>query len=130
MQTCPCDSKKDFSKCCSPLIEEKEEASSPEQLMRARYSAFATKNMNYIYETTHPQARFEFDRKANQEWADQAEFLKLEVLNSSDEGNKGIVEFKAHFKMKDSEPAIHHEVAYFRKQEGTWYFRDAKIVKA
>ena len=129
MQDCPCDSKKEFSKCCSPLIEQTLEAMTPEQLMRARYTAFTIKNMDYIYETTHPQARFEFDRKANQEWADQANFKKLEVINTSTEANKGVVEFKAHFQMKDSEPAIHHEVAYFRKQEGIWYFRDAKIVK-
>ncbi len=130
MQLCPCDSKKDFSQCCALLIEKGQSAESPEQLMRSRYTAFAIKNMNYIFETTHPQARFEFDRKANQEWADQAEFTKLEVLSSSVNANKGTVEFKAHYKMQGAEPAIHHEMAYFRKQEDVWYFRDAKIMKS
>lgn len=129
MANCPCESNKEFSKCCGPLIEKGNKAENPEQLMRSRYSAFTLKDMKYIFETTHPQARGEFDRKSNQEWADQAEFTKLEIINTSIEANKGVVEFKAHFKMKDSEPTIHHEVAYFRKQEGTWYFRDAKIVQ-
>ncbi len=125
---CPCESNREFKSCCGLLIDHGAQASTPEQLMRSRYSAFALKNMKYIYDTTHPQARGEFDKKANQDWADQAQFTKLEILNSSVEANKGIVEFKAHFKLKDTDPAIHHEVAYFRKQEGVWYFRDAKIV--
>ena len=128
MANCPCESNKEFSKCCGPLIEQGTKATNPEQLMRSRYTAFTLKNMKYIFETTHPQARGEFDLKSNQEWADQAQFTKLEILNSSVEANKGIVEFRAHFKMKDMDAAIHHEVAYFRKQEGIWYFRDAKIV--
>ncbi len=125
---CPCDSNIKFESCCGPLIQNQKPAQNPEQLMRSRYTAFTLKNMDYIYETTHPQARLEFDRKSNQEWADQASFSKLEILKSSDEGNKGIVEFKAYFKLKDTEN-IHHEVAAFRKQADVWYFRDAKILK-
>jgi SEC-C motif-containing protein len=125
---CPCDSDKTFSTCCKPVIDDIKSASSPEQLMRSRYTAFTLKDMNYIFESTHPQARHEFDRKSNQEWADQAHFSKLEILKSSNEGNKGFVEFKAYFKINETE-TIHHEVASFRKQSEVWYFRDAKIVK-
>ena len=48
---CPCGSKKKFSLCCLPLIKHEETASSPEKLMRSRYSAYATKNSKYIYDT-------------------------------------------------------------------------------
>ncbi len=127
-ESCPCNSEKSFAACCQPVLEDIAVATSPEQLMRSRYTAFTLKDMTYIFESTHPQARHEFDRKSNQEWADQAHFSKLEILKSSNEGNKGIVEFKAHFKINDTE-TIHHEIASFRKQAQVWYFRDATIVK-
>lgn len=125
---CPCGSLKGLNQCCGPLIEGVVEAESPEALMRSRYTAFALKNIDYILETTDPQARFEFDMNANKDWADNAKFLKLEVLNTSFEGNKGMVEFKAHYQIGAEPVVIHHEVSKFRKQAGVWYFRDGKII--
>lgn len=97
--------------------------------MRSRYSAFAEKDLNYIFETTHPQAQAEFDLPGTKEWAEQSKFVKLEILKATDEGNKGIVEFKAHFHDKDNNLHIHHEMSQFRKVSGTWYFRDGRIVQ-
>jgi SEC-C motif-containing protein len=45
-------------------------------------------------------------------------------------GNKGMVEFKAHFKTLGQEPQVHHELSKFRKQSGVWYFRDGKTLKS
>jgi SEC-C motif-containing protein len=125
---CPCDPQKDYAICCEPF-HKGEVADSPETLMRSRYSAFALKNIDYILRTTDPQTRWDFDRGANQEWADKAEFLKLEVLKASSEGNKGIVEFKAHYKTAEEPEVIHHEVSKFRRQGGIWYFRDGKVLQ-
>lgn len=125
---CYCQSGLPFSACCEPYLSGRENAPSPEALMRSRYSAFCLKNMDYVLETTDPQARFSFDPAANEEWARTSEFTNLEILKSSAEGNKGMVEFKAHFQTKGEEPQIHHEVSKFRKQSGVWYFRDGKTV--
>ncbi len=124
---CHCGSSKEFSECCEPLLKGQREALTPEELMRSRYSAFVTKDMNYIFETTDPQTRTQFDMKANEEWAETAQFLKLEVLKSSQEGNKGVVEFKATFKAGSQPEQVHHEISKFRKQSGTWYFREGKV---
>ena len=60
---------------------------------------------------------------------DGASFSKLEVLKSSMEGTKGLVEFKAHFKMAEPpSEEVHHEVSRFRKQAGVWYFREGRVV--
>ena len=97
--------------------------------MRSRYSAFAIKNMDYVRATTDPQMVLTLDLEASREWAEGAEFTKLEILRSTDEGNKGIVEFKAHFKLlKDGSEQVHHELSKFRKQAGVWYFRDGRVI--
>lgn len=105
------------------------EAQTPEALMRSRYTAYALKNIDYIRATTDPQLYQTMDWKANQEWAEKSKFTKLEVLKSSDEGNKGTVEFKAYFSTADNENInIHHELSKFRKHGGKWFFRDGKVL--
>lgn len=126
---CPCGSEKDYNQCCDRFITKKLEPNTSEELMRSRYTAYTQKNMEYITETTDPQGLSPDDMQANKEWADQVQFTKLEILNSRDEGNKGTVEFKAYFKTKDGVEHIHHEVSKFRKLQGTWYFRDGRIVQ-
>jgi SEC-C motif domain protein len=127
MSACFCCSKKSFAECCEPLLKGERDAESPEALMRSRYSAFCTKNLDYVVDTTDPQARADFDKVATQSWMDGAQFSKLEVLASSNEGNKGNVEFKAYYRMNDADH-IHHEFSKFRKHGGIWYFRDGRVV--
>ena len=95
--------------------------------MRSRYSAFVDKNLDYVQETTDPQALRDFDRASTEQWMNEATFNKLEVLKATNEGNKGTVEFKAYFTM-GGKPEIHHEISKFRKQAGVWYFRDGKVI--
>lgn len=127
MSLCLCHSQKAFSECCEPLLTGEQQATSPEALMRSRYSAFCQKNLKYVMDTTDPQARAEMDPEGTAEWMNGAEFTKLEVLKSSQEGNKGMVEFKAHYRMNGVDE-IHHEISKFRKQAGVWYFRDGKVM--
>ena len=126
-KACYCGSGRDFFECCSPFLERHQLPSSPEQLMRSRFSAFCEKNLDYLMATTDPQTRLDFDFDATREWAEAAEFLKLEVLRSTQEGNKGIVEFKAHYRMPNESPTVHHELSKFRKQAGHWYFREGRV---
>ena len=127
MAQCYCCSSKPYSDCCQPILEGQRPAATPEQLMRSRYSAFCIKNLDYVVDTTDPQARADMDRASTEEWMKNSEFTRLEVLRSSDEGNKGTVEFKAYFTMNGANE-IHHEISKFRKHSGTWYFRDGKVM--
>lgn len=128
MSQCHCGLAQKFSDCCQPYLSGEADAPTPEALMRSRYSAFVEKNLDYIFETTDPQARADFDLPGTREWAEQSKFVKLEVLTSTNEGNKGSVEFKAHFHDKDGNLHVHHEMSKFRKQGGLWYFRDGRMV--
>lgn len=125
---CPCCSGKEFSGCCEPLLSGERAASTPEALMRSRYSAYAQRNFEYVLNTTDPQRRFDFDHEASKDWMENSTFTGLEVLSSSEDGNKGIVEFKARFKRGEGAEEVHHELSRFRKQGGVWYFREGKVL--
>ncbi|MBX3020187.1 MAG: hypothetical protein KF799_00800 [Bdellovibrionales bacterium] len=125
---CPCCSAKSFETCCGPLLAGDEAAASAEALMRSRYTAYAQRDFEYILNTTDPQRRLDFDHAASREWMDGSTFTGLEILKSSEEGNKGVVEFKARFRTGDKAEETHHELSRFRKQGGVWYFREGKVI--
>lgn len=130
METCHCGQNTSLEKCCLPIINGEKEASNPEELMRSRYTAFCLKDMDYIYASTDPQRQSDFDFEENKNWASSVEFTGLKIVKSSEEGNKGVVEFIAHFKVQGAEEVqVHHELSKFRKVDGIWYFREGKILK-
>ncbi len=123
---CPCGSGQDYSQCCEKFIKGEAFPETPEKLMRSRYSAFATKSIPYLKESLDPQNIHEFDTKATQQWADFAQFTGLDILRTEENGNKGVVEFKAHYKVGE-EVFEHHEVGTFRKQKGRWYYKAGRV---
>ncbi|MGZ3769913.1 MAG: YchJ family protein [Bdellovibrio sp.] len=123
---CPCGSEKNYKDCCEVYHLETASAATAEALMRARYSAFAKNQMQFLRDTTDPQTLETIDDEANKEWSLRAQFKKLEIVHSEEKGTKGIVEFKAFYAV-DDEDYIHHEVSTFRKQGGVWFFKSGKI---
>lgn len=92
--------------------------------MRSRYTAYTLKDLNYLLATVDPQRRLEIDENATRTWMEKSTFTRLEVVRASEEKNKGVVEFKAHYREAAEGPeTVHHEIAKFRKQGGRWYFR-------
>ncbi len=124
---CYCGKNLDFTICCEPYIKLERRPTSAEDLMRSRYSAFCIKNIDYIIATTDLQVRFDFDRSGNEAWAQQAQFQKLEVINSEEIGNKSVVEFKAYFKIANEEH-VHHEIGTFRRTDQVWFYRSGRVV--
>jgi SEC-C motif-containing protein len=93
--------------------------------MRSRYSAFVKRDLDYLWRTTDPETRAAFDREANRQWAEQASFTGLEIVSSSEDGDRGTVEFKASFTL-GGRARVHHELSSFRREGGQWYFRDGR----
>lgn len=125
---CPCCSNKSYEECCAPYLEKGALAQSPEALMRSRYSAYARCNFDYIVKTTDPQRLQNFDHKASRDWMEKSTFTGLQVIKSSEDGNKGQVEFIARFRRGEEAEQVHHELSRFRKQAGVWYFSQGKVV--
>ncbi|MGE5429529.1 MAG: YchJ family protein [Syntrophomonadaceae bacterium] len=130
MEKCPCGSGKAYNKCCLPLIKGEKAAQTAEELMRSRYTAYVKQEIDYIYDTTHPGHRDDFDRDATLDWAKNSEWLGIEIRNTSKgtaQDEEGEVEFIASFAQKGVKKD-HHELSTFKKEEGRWYFEDGKGV--
>ncbi len=130
MSLCPCGSALEFDACCGPLLAGDRPAVTAEALMRSRYSAFVTKAIDYLGESLHPAHRHDHDAAATRRWAENSEWLGLEILATEGGGEgdeQGVVEFEVSYKEKGV-VRRYHERSQFQKENGRWYFVDGKIV--
>ncbi|MCB0377925.1 MAG: YchJ family protein [Bdellovibrionales bacterium] len=124
---CPCQSDKDLSDCCQPIIDGKL-AQTAEELMRARYTAYSQVNMDFIEKTHNPKTMKKTDMEANREWAESTQWLGLEVIHTEKgmpEDDWGKVEFRARYQGSHGENE-HHEISEFHKRDGQWFFTEGK----
>ncbi len=130
MKECPCTSGKAYDLCCGPILEGKAEAPTAEALMRARYSACATGNIDFIMNSNEPESRENLSREAIEEWSRASDWQGLEIIKTGKGGSadsEGVVEFKAHY-MQNRARFTHHELATFKKIEGKWMFFDGEQI--
>lgn len=131
MNTCPCGSGKAYNDCCQPIISGARPAQTAEELMRARYSAHAMVEVDFIFTSTHPNHRKGYDHQGTREWAGKSEWLGLEIISTQQGGGEdqtGQVEFIAHY--RDGEVVHdHHENALFERKDGVWLFTDGVRVR-
>ncbi|WP_338164025.1 YchJ family metal-binding protein [Vibrio sp. 10N] len=127
MKPCYCGSDHSYETCCQPIHQDVTLATRPEQLMRARYSAHLTKNVDFVVATYHPSCHAENERDAiadsiNSDW------LKLEVLSSESGSheNEGYVSFRAFLKDNGFEYCL-AERSRFLFEQGQWFYVDGEI---
>lgn len=128
-RACPCASDKTYASCCQRLHEGKASAQTAEQLMRSRYSAYSFKLINYLVKTTHPDKRTANLHKEISEWANQAEFYRLEIISTWQglpTDKIGKVEFIAHFRLQDKEQQL-YEISRFKRYRKSWAYLDGEI---
>jgi SEC-C motif-containing protein len=124
---CPCGSGESFDQCCGPILRGDRPADSPQQLMRARYTAYVRHEIDFLHDSTAPAAREQLDRQATENWSRQADWHSLEILGTeggSGSDDDGTVEFIARYSLQGN-PVEHHEIATFERQQGRWYFVDS-----
>lgn len=117
---CPCGKENSFAECCEKIHLDPKKVETAEQLMRARYSAFVTKNIDFLYNSFHPNTRRFQNRKDIEQWALESRWMKLEILKST----KHKVEFKAYYLDHNQATKVHHEKSNFEMLHGIWYYVD------
>lgn len=129
MSLCVCGSGIAAESCCEPVLADVRAATTALSLMRARYSAYVLRNIDFIMNTTYPRSREDSDIEAMRSWAENSQWLGLEILGT-ERGlvgdQHGKVEFKARYSMHNV-PYLHHEMADFVFEDSQWYFKDADI---
>ena len=119
---CPCGSSLPFNACCQLYITQQVSPSSPEQLMRSRFSAYATKNGQYIFDTYAASQRLKQSVTDIQTWADECSWLALKI-HESDETT---VEFSAYY-VVDNILCELREKSNFTIEQGQWRYIDGNI---
>lgn len=131
MNSCPCGSASDYSACCEPVITGKKPAETAEQLMRARYAAHVKVEVDFLFDSTHPDHREGYDHKGTRVWAENSEWHGLEILETvqgSPQDEEGEVVFVARFRDKEGLRS-HHERGQFKRKGKRWMFTEGIMVK-
>ncbi|MDF1757049.1 MAG: YchJ family metal-binding protein [Legionellaceae bacterium] len=130
MQDCFCGSKSSFHSCCEPYILGEKAASTPEKLMRSRYSAYAIANTEYIKQTMQGKALLGYNVEDSKKWASKVIWLGLQVHNAYFETKeKGFVEFSAKL-IDDGRLHEIHELSEFSLIDGLWFYIQGTMLPA
>jgi SEC-C motif-containing protein len=119
---CFCKSGESFSNCCEALLSGKTPADTCEQLMRSRFSAFASGNASYLLATSSDDLAKSLTEKELIETCNTFSFVHLDVLNH----DQDTVEFIAHLLLGDQHHQI-HERSHFIKQNGNWKYDTGEL---
>lgn len=149
---CSCGLPRVYSDCCGSIIEGKRRAVTAEELMRARYSAYAHNQINFLQNSQSFLSDSDFNPVEAKKWAENSNWLGLEIVKMEGghfENSEGIVEFKAYFQFREGylpelvedintlskenreyllSEQCHHERAKFVKDHGEWKFQDGMII--
>ncbi len=128
---CPCGSGKLTAECCAPILGGARKAATAEQLMRARYTAYATHEIDFLYNSSCAEVQEEFDPEASRRWAESSEWTGMDVIateQGQEDDDEGVVEFVARYSVNGT-AFEHHERSLFRRIDGDWKFIDGVIVK-
>ncbi|WP_370947244.1 YchJ family protein [Amycolatopsis sp. cg5] len=114
---CPCGYGLPYDECCGRLHDGRATASTAEQLMRSRFSAFAVGDTAYLRKTwLKPPSPLDLD--ADQRWT------RLEILGTTGGGPfhaEGTVEFRAHYVAGGVKDSMHENSA-FTRVGGQWVY--------
>ncbi|WP_105104321.1 YchJ family protein [Microbulbifer pacificus] len=118
LQLCPCCSHKPFTQCCGLYLSGQTYPSTAENLMRSRFTAYATGNLAYLRKSWHPDTCP--DLRADDLTTD---WCRLEIIKSKQGLKTSIVEFRAWYRdgAGNSESAL-HEISLFKQYKKRWVY--------
>ncbi len=117
---CPCGRDAAYAGCCRPLLQGRP-ATTAEDLMRSRYTAFAVGDLDHLFRTWHPRTRpRDLSLPVDRRWTG------LRVVATHDGGaddQSGTVEFAASYATAAG-PGVQREVSRFERRAGRWVYVD------
>ena len=121
---CPCGSNLSYHSCCEMIINAKKEAATCEELMRSRYTAFTTANVEYLVRSHHTKTRQLKEIRNIKKWAESVQWMGLVILNTQGgaaNDDTGYVEFRAMYLEAGQLQQI-HEKSLFKRENGKWVY--------
>ena len=129
-QPCRCGSGKPFSECCEPVITGARPARTPEELMRARFTAHCLRDYPFLVDSIHPEHREDITEESISQWASLLEWEGLEVHGATPGAtdDEGEVSFTARYTVRGI-PQELREDASFSRVNGEWKYVDGYVHK-
>lgn len=116
-----------FEDCCQLRLNGTIPASSPEELMRSRFTAFCCEDDDYLVRT-HKSNQSHVEQKSQlRESFKNTQWQSLRIIGCSISNGTGTVEFAA-FYLADGHPGQLHERSRFVKEDGYWFYLDGEIL--
>ncbi len=122
-----------------PLLQGVKTASTPEQLMRSRFSAFCEGDVRYLLETHHASTREPNSASDLSRSVSATRWLSLKVISSAQQGSTGHVEFVAFYTPTSAIGELNstlqwqdvtqmHERSRFVLEDGRWFYVDGEFL--
>ena len=119
LKRCRCDTGNGYDECCGPIISGRRQAMTALELMRSRFTAYATNDVDYLLyswaSTTQP---------ASLEVSPHTRWESLEILATDRGGptdSTGQVRFLARYRERGLEQTI-AELSEFERSKGRWVY--------
>jgi SEC-C motif-containing protein len=121
---CPCGSGEPFGRCCLVLHRGERQAATAEQLMRARYSAYAVGDLDYVWQTWHPRTRpTALTPHGGLTWTG---LHVVDTVDGRPDDQTGEVEFHAHYRDGRRSGTL-HERSRFVVRARRWFYVDGEL---
>lgn len=123
---CPCGSGRKLKRCCRRLHRGAAPADA-EELMRSRYTAYATGEADYVLATTHPDGpQWRSDRDAwladVRDFVGRTEFLGLRVTAREEVGERAWVTFRATLRQLGRDASFEERSEFRKGPDGRWAY--------
>lgn len=122
---CYCSSEKLFTQCCLPYIKKEKIATTCEQLMRSRFSAYCIRDIDYIYATYAASARETNTIADIAAFANNVHFLSLSISEVTQGLTEGYVSFTVRY-IQNCMLMQFTEKSRFVLQD-TWFYLDGEL---
>lgn len=120
-QPCPCESGVAHAACCGRYLDGGIAPATVAELMRSRYTAYVLGREDHLLRTWHPSTRPRALRLADE----PVTWLGLKVLRACEDGDEGVVEFVARYKVNGKGARL-RESSRFVREGGRWLYVDGK----
>lgn len=130
--TCPCGSGRTLSRCCGLFTDGSARPETALELMRSRFTAFATGRYDYLQQTVSPALHHRFTPDNLAKEARDVRWKRLDIESVEAGSTKdvtGRVTFAAYYE-RDGREHVVRERSRFEKIDGVWLYTGGTVLAA